>query len=154
MELESRGPCDTCYSDSNCADPSHRCVRMDYAGSAHPDDMVGFCLQVTEEEGADCTPPFVVVVVEGESMSEGPTDSYCGIQELLTTCDAVRAFHAGAVCPTGRDDDCPVGGICRPITERGNQTEFRCTYACSSINAPEECSTQSTTIDCAGYCGG
>ncbi len=151
MELESRGPCDACYADSNCADPSHRCVKMSYAGSAYPESTTGFCLPLAEPEGANCTPPFVVVLQDRESMSGPPLQSYCGIQQALTTCDAVRAFHTAAVCPTGRDDQCPFGGICRAVTTQGNQTEFRCTYPCADSL---ECSTQSSTVSCAGYCGG
>ena len=151
MELATRGPCDTCYSDSNCEAPNHRCVKMAYDGNAHPDGMTGFCLPLIEEEGADCSPPFVVVLHDQESMSGLPRQSYCGIQQALTTCEAVRAFHTAAVCPTGRDDDCPAGGICRPISTRGGQTGFRCTYACVDAS---ECSTQSASVNCAGYCGG
>lgn len=151
MELESRDVCDTCYSDTNCANPAHRCVKMSYEETDHPDETVGFCLQPTNEEGADCAPPFVVVLSNRESLSGGKRESYCGLHEQLTTCEALRAFHAAAVCPSGRDDECPLGGICRPIAPRGNQTEFRCTYAC--VDAPE-CSSQSVSLECSGYCGG
>jgi len=151
MDLESRGLCDRCYADSNCAEPNHRCVKMSHEGNAYPDETSGFCLQIAVEDGADCAPPFVVTLHDRQSMSGGQRESYCGLHQELTTCDAVRAFHSQAVCPTGRDDECQTGGLCRPLATQGNQTEFRCTYACIDS---AECSSLSMNADCAGYCGG
>lgn len=151
MEVASRGICETCFADSNCAEPNHRCVMMTHAGKPYPDETTGFCLQVTTEEGADCVQPFIVTLDGRKSMSGGQEQSYCGIREELATCDAVHAFHSADACPSGRDDECPGGGLCRGIAAQGNRTEYRCTYAC--VDAPE-CSSQWVNVDCAGYCGG
>ncbi len=150
LALESRTTCETCVSDSNCADPSHRCVWMGYQGEPFPDKRTGFCLQVTDERGTGCPPPFVAPLVGLESPSGGMDQTYCGLYEKLTTCSAVRAFHAQQTCPGGRDDECPVGGLCRGVTV-GKRTEYFCTYACMQA---AECSTSVSKVACAGYCGG
>lgn len=151
MELASRGICETCFADSNCAEPNHRCVKMNHAGDPYPDESTGFCLQLTAEGGADCAQPFIVTLDGREGMSGGKHQSYCGIHEELATCDAVRAFHNAEACPSGRDDECPAGGLCRGILTQANRTEYLCTYAC--VDVPE-CSSQWISVDCAGYCGG
>jgi hypothetical protein len=101
--------------------------------------------------GTGCPPPFVVPLVNRESPSGGKTQSYCGIHEKLTTCFAVRAFHDGQTCPSGRDDECPAGGLCRGLVTQGQKTEYACTYAC--VDVPE-CSTMAAKVNCAGFCGG
>lgn len=151
MEIASRGICETCFADSNCAEPNHRCVKMNHAREPYPDETMGFCLQLTTEEGADCVRPFIVTLDDREGMSGGQRQSYCGIHEELVTCDAVRAFHNAEACPGGRDDECPAGGLCRGIVTNGGKTEYRCTYACVGV---PECSSQWINVECAGYCGG
>ena len=151
LALASRATCETCFTDSNCADPEHRCVWMTYYGKPFPDETMGFCLRVTDERGTGCPPPFVVPLVNRESPSGGKTQSYCGIHEKLTTCFALRAFHDGRTCPSGRDDECPAGGLCRGLVTQGQKTEYACTYAC--VDVPE-CSTMAAKVNCAGFCGG
>lgn len=155
LMLASRSTCETCFSDSNCARMDHRCVRMTYRGEPFPDTRTGFCLQVTEPVTVDgnyaCEPPFTVPLVDRESLSGGKNQTYCGIHEKLTTCSALRAFHNGETCPTGRDDGCPIGGLCRALATNGQKTEYACTYACTDV---PECSTLVAKVDCAGFCGG
>ncbi|NNE19546.1 MAG: hypothetical protein HKN10_13815, partial [Myxococcales bacterium] len=69
----------------------------------------------------------------------------------LTTCFALLAFHNGETCPSGRDDECPSGGLCRALVTGGKKTEYACTYACAD---ELECSTTATNVACAGFCGG
>lgn len=156
MMLASRSTCETCVTDSNCAGVDHRCVWMTYQGEPFPDKQTGFCLQIVVPvvAAADeyaCEPPFVVPLVNRESLSGGKNQSYCGIHEKLTTCFAVRAFHGGETCPTGRDDECPRGGLCRGIATNGQKTEYACTYACTDV---PECSNPAAKVNCAGFCGG
>ncbi len=156
MMLASRATCESCFTDSNCASMDHRCVWMTYQGEPFPDKQAGFCLKVSEpvvtvDGGSACEPPFTVPLVDRESPSGGTTQSYCGIHETITTCLAVRAFHNRLLCPSGRDDECPAGGLCRAIAVNGNKTEFACTYACTDDT---ECSTPASNVSCAGYCGG
>lgn len=154
MMLASRSTCETCFSDSNCADTDHRCVTMSHEGKPFPDAQTGFCLRVAEPVSVTgqyaCEPPFSVQLVNRESRSGGKNQSYCGIHESLTTCVAVRAFHSGEACPSGRDDECPTGGLCRGVTQ-GRKTEYACTYACIDV---AECSNAFTKVACAGFCGG
>ncbi|MGB5696524.1 MAG: hypothetical protein WBM46_12780 [Polyangiales bacterium] len=151
LKLASRTTCETCFTDSNCAEPNHRCVWMTHYGEPFPDTKTGFCLQITEQKGADCPPPFVVPLLWRESLSGGNAQDYCGIQEKLTSCPAVRAFFGAELCPSGRDDECPQGGLCRGLVTQGQKTEYACTYACTDV---PECSTASGKINCAGFCGG
>lgn len=152
MELASRGTCESCYADSNCAEPDHRCVKMWHLEEPFPSEISGFCLKVIQNEPADdCIPPFVFAVYQRSSISGGLSQDYCGIDESKTTCEAVRAFHSDLVCPSGRDDECPEGGICRAVQTLGNRTEYRCTYACEDV---WECSDPWTQESCAGFCGG
>lgn len=155
MMLASRSTCETCFADSNCASMDHRCVWMTYRGEPFPDERMGFCLKLTEALAVDggyaCEPPFTVPLVSRQSPSGGKNQTYCGIQEKITTCFAVRAFHNGQLCPSGRDDECPAGGICRPIATTGNKTEFACTHGCTE---DAECSSPVSKASCAGYCGG
>lgn len=154
LMLASRSTCETCFSDSNCADTDHRCVTMSHEGKRFPDARTGFCLRVAEPVTVTgqyaCEPPFTVPLVDRESRSGGKNQSYCGIHESLTTCFAVRAFHSGEACPSGRDDECPSAGLCRGVTQ-GKKTEYACTYAC--IDAAE-CSNAFTKVACGGFCGG
>lgn len=157
MMLASRSTCETCFTDSNCAIMDHRCVWMTYRGEPFPDERMGFCLKVNapvtidDDGGYVCEPPFTVPLVARESPSGGKNQSYCGIHEKITTCLAVRAFHNQELCPSGRDDDCPAGGLCRAIAINGKKTEFVCTYACTE---DAECSSPASQVTCAGYCGG
>jgi hypothetical protein len=152
MPVASRGTCETCYADSNCVEPDHRCVKMKYLEESFPSEIVGFCLKLIEDVDSEaCIPPFVVRLEERASMSGGLKQNYCGIDESQTTCDAVRAFHSQVACSSGRDDDCPEGGICRGVSAHGNRTEYRCTHACKDT---PECSGQWIEWSCAGYCGG
>ena len=157
MMLASRGTCETCFSDTNCASSDHRCVWMNYQGEPFPDERTGFCLKVTEpvtiddDGGYVCEPPFTVTLVARQSPSGGKDQTYCGIHEKITTCMAVLAFHQRKLCPSGRDDECPPGGLCRAIATSGKKTEFACTYACTE---DAECSSSTGRVSCAGYCGG
>lgn len=154
MMLASRSTCETCFTDSNCAGADHRCVNMTHERKPFSDAQTGFCLRVSEPTTVTgdyaCEPPFTVPLVNRTSRSGGKAQNYCGIQESLTTCFAVRAFHNGEACPSGRDDECPAGGLCRGITQ-GKRTEYACTYACIDAS---ECSNTATKIACAGFCGG
>lgn len=153
MQLSSRGTCETCFADTNCADSNHRCVWMTHQGEPFPDERLGFCLPLVEpviDVASDaCPSPFSVLLTNRESPSGGKLQPYCGIQEKLTTCFAVLAFHNRELCPSGRDEECPEGGVCRPLSANGNKTEFACTYACTE---DAECSNAVTKVTCSGYC--
>lgn len=161
FKLGSRPGCWTCVSDSDCKEPDHRCVEMDYQGQRFPDERTGFCMRVAElvpefEEAGyeledDCEEPFETLLVDRPSLSGGSLDSYCGIQEDLTTCYALRSFQNQEACPGGRDDECPVGAICRRFGN-GNKAVHCCTYECTE---DDECpAPEGGEASCGGYCGG
>jgi len=123
----SRATCETCVSDSDCAEPDNRCVAMEYQGSPYPDAQTGFCLKTAE---GGCERPFAITLSDRESFSGPPEEDYCGINESLATCEAVRALLQDARCDSGEDEECPQpSGICRQVGSLPN----RCSYRCESV---------------------
>ena len=155
--------CEECVSDSQCGEdgvPSaaHRCVPMFYQtmDNRFPDGDTGFCLKVFSPGG--CEQPYAIEISERTSLSGDPPTSYCGINETLATCPAVRALDQNQACPLGEDTECPESGLCRNVGGLPN----RCTYSCASI---AEClennpiGTPGSTCGSSGsggddYCGG
>lgn len=130
--------CGTCRADSQCSDPDARCVAMNYQGGA----IGAFCLRRT---AAGCLPPYSTVIV-GSSDSGGPSESFCGLDESVTSCEAVRTLLAGGGC-TGGPLCTNHGGRCETVGTVANQ----CTYSCSSAS---DCPTTGPGSTCgAGYCG-
>ena len=130
----SRGVCETCVADSECDDQEeppgdYRCVPMYYPNgeTRFPDSQTGFCLKVFASGG--CAQPYAIRISERPSLSDPQLGSYCGINESLTTCLAVRALVANQTCPGGEDAECPSGGLCRDV---GGLPD-RCTYLCATV---------------------
>ena len=153
---DERATCQTCVSDENCGNWDHRCVPMYFDDERFPNDHTGFCLPQAAQDfvggpyHCDGEEPYVAVLEDRRSMSGAGPSAYCGVRENLTTCDAVRAQLAEDGCTQGRDDECPVGGICRYTQDNGKWAD-RCTYECTSNS---ECrNTQGWELNCAGYCG-
>ena len=155
--LASRETCQTCVSDSECKEAGNRCVAMFYPlGTRFPDDNTGFCLKVFAPGG--CEQPYAIRISNRESLSGDPLESYCGINEALATCLAVRALNGNDTCPGGNDSECPDSGLCRDVGGLPN----RCTYPCASVvecleNIPDgrpgsTCGSSSSSSD--DYCGG
>jgi hypothetical protein len=158
----SRETCEACVADSECGldgSPSeeHRCVEMFYPPDERfPDDETGFCLKVFAPGG--CEQPYAIRISDRESLSGDPLNSYCGINETLATCPAVRALEENAACPNGEDSECPASGLCRDVGGLPN----RCTYPCGSVvecleNDPDgrpgsTCGSSGSGSD--EYCGG
>jgi hypothetical protein len=125
---------------------------MTYDGLRYPNEEIGFCLK-SIELGGSCANPYRIVV-RRTSLSGAAADDYCGINEDLATCPAVRALLADTPCnPVNGDQDCPQpAGLCRELPGMLN----RCTYLCSSV---VECVTPGSTCGSSGsgddkYCGG
>ena len=155
--------CEECVADSQCGDdgaPSEafRCVEMFYDENRYPNADVGFCLK-SIELGGTCANPFRIPLTR-PSLSGADPDDYCGINENLATCPAVRALVEDQDCnPDNGDDDCPQpSGLCRELPGMTNT----CTYRCASIiecleNDPEgrpgsTCGSSGSGGD--DYCGG
>ena len=148
----SRETCEPCVADSECGEEGNRCVLMEYEGQPYPDPLTGFCLKSIELAGS-CTNPYRIVI-RRTSLSGAAADDYCGINEDLATCEAVRALLADEPCnPENGDSDCPQpSGLCRELPG----VLDRCTYLCGSV---VECVTPGATCGSSGsggddYCGG
>jgi hypothetical protein len=151
-EVGSLETCEECVADSECGEDGNRCVPMTYDGARYPNEGIGFCLK-SIDLGGSCANPYRIVV-RRTSLSGAEADDYCGINEDLTTCPAVRALRADTPCdPVNEDQDCPQpAGLCRELPGMLN----RCTYLCSSV---VECVAPGSTCGSSGsggddYCGG
>lgn len=154
--------CEECVSDSQCgenneASDAHRCVPMFYElpDARFPNDEAGFCLK-SIELGGTCTNPFRIPLTR-PSLSGAEADEYCGINENLATCPAVRALVQDQDCnPDNGDADCPQpSGLCRELPGMTN----RCTYLCSDIVECKSPPAPGSTCGSSGsgnddYCGG
>ena len=131
----TRETCEPCVSDRDCGDEGNRCVPMDYQEERFPDEESGFCLK-SIDLGGPCVNPYRIVITR-TSLSGADPDAYCGINEELATCRAVRALVTDTRCdPENEDADCPQpSGLCENLTD-GNDT---CTYRCNEI---QECLTE------------
>ncbi|MBW2381024.1 MAG: hypothetical protein JRG70_15985 [Deltaproteobacteria bacterium] len=154
--LASRETCQTCVSDSECKEVGNRCVAMTYQGAPYPDMQTGFCLKTTE---GGCEQPYSITLSMRPSLSGPPNDNYCGINEQLATCPAVRALVDNQQCLSGDPQECPQpSGLCEQVGDLQN----RCTYPCASVvecleNNPEgrpgsTCGSSGSGSD--DYCGG
>ena len=161
--LGSRETCEACVADSECGEngsPSeqHRCVEMFYPpGERFPNDATGFCLKVFAPGG--CEQPYAIRISDRESLSGDPLESYCGINEALATCPAVRALVRNQTCLSGNADECPQPtGLCEQVGD----LQTRCTYPCASLvecleNDPDgrpgsTCGSSGSGSD--NFCGG
>lgn len=139
--------CQSCDTDANCSRANHLCVPMDFMGSPHG----YFCLE--KFLAAGCQPPFSSILPDRISASGETTFRYCGFDEGVRTCEAVRALMDAVGCPTG--SECPRGGLCEMVGSVPRQ----CTYQCST---PRDCLTSMPEDTCglgSGggtvlYCGG
>jgi hypothetical protein len=162
--------CEECVADSECgedrsASEAHRCVEMFcpvgvemfcLVGERFPDEETGFCLKVFAPGG--CVQPYAIRISNRESLSGDPLESYCGINETLATCPAVRALKDNDACLGGADSECPVSGLCRDVGGLPN----RCTYRCRDVTECKESDLPGSTCGSSGaggsgggdYCGG
>ena len=145
--------CEACDTDDNCTDPEHFCVPMEFpVGTTRAG---GYCLKATP----GCSRPLTIVLTGRQSLSDVTGQRYCGVNEALTTCEAVNALLDDATCPGGMDSLCAEGAICRTLDPGGAALPDRCTYRCGvaseCINPPSAgstCGAGGTGGD--DYCGG
>jgi hypothetical protein len=122
-------------------------------GDRFPDDETGFCLKVFAL--GECEQPYAIKISNRQSLSGDPLESYCGINEALATCSAVRALDQNDQCPGGEDTECPQSGRCRDV---GGLPD-RCTYLCGGETQCDEPPNPGSTCGSSGsgdddYCGG
>ncbi|WP_158542599.1 hypothetical protein [Lujinxingia litoralis] len=132
-ELKSRGSCESCRSDDECA-PDHICVAMSFAGLARDS---AYCLRIDtapDANSSDCQEPFMVLDIK-ESITTAELEIVCGINEALTTCEAVLDYNRS--CTSA--DDCGVAGLDDGLCELIEfEPGVRCTIPCdSSLEYPQ-----------------
>ncbi|AKF06544.1 hypothetical protein DB32_003693 [Sandaracinus amylolyticus] len=134
------GACGACIADSHCGE-GFDCVPMNYMGT--PRDG-GYCLR---RLSLGCSRPYSVPIAGRRTLSGKTGEMYCGIDEAVTTCEAVLVF--GEDCPSGLATDCTSapGAVCGTVAGIANT----CTYACADNL---QCPMLRTCPDASDYCGG
>lgn len=143
----SASTCSACLSDAECI-ADHRCVEMTYLGTAlQPGGQSGgYCLPLISAPG-DCPIPYRATPVVRGSRSGAASDSFCGVNENKTTCEAIRAFGKG--CSSGGVSACGATGA---RCENVNGSSL-CTYSCGS-GASDECpENRGCPAGSNSYCG-
>lgn len=142
--------CQACDTDDNCMGANDYCVPLDYMGA----DRGGYCLTDVDLAGG-CEQPFSITIMDRTTLSGRTGARYCGINEALATCEAVRALIGNQTCPGGMDGECPESGLCRTVGTLAN----RCTYGCGGAVECDDpprpgntCGPGTTGGD--DYCGG
>lgn len=164
VEPGAVGNCGACTNDLQC-ETGHRCIPMEFPLGT---SFGHFCL---EEAMPTCEQPFSIFI-NRVSISSAAAVNYCGINEELTTCPAVRALEQNWRCE-GDDGKCCsgaqalVGGDCDPeapevdvpgaLCRQVGALANRCTYACP--NDAIQCPDVSPKDTCGGapaptWCGG
>jgi hypothetical protein len=128
------GTCLPCLADSECT-AGRKCIALEFPQGT---PRGHYCMLERPSEGCTTAPmPWTVGLGNRTTRSGIASLSFCGINESLTTCEAVRAAvedGAGVGCAVDNDSACPTGGLCAE-TEEGT----RCTYLCgNSLQCPDE----------------
>jgi hypothetical protein len=134
--------CAPCLADAECPS-NYRCITMTYQGTeVRPDGASGgFCLQ--RLAASSCVRPYSVSLTR-VSRSGAASENYCGLNENLTTCDAVLTYATS--CAGGPSACDALGARCETLT-----TGATCTYRCSSGNN-NECPGTACTVGTNAYC--
>ena len=133
--------CRACVADSECM-ADNRCVSMNFMGTARAD---GYCLK---RFSTGCARPYTVTTAARVSLSAALVETYCGVDEASTTCEAVLALVDDAACAASTDTDCGVTGLADGLCRTVSGVMNRCTYACTTA---AQCPGAVTCMS--GYCG-
>ena len=136
--------CESCVSDSQCSS-GFGCIPLQFAAVPHG----SYCLEIKPSAG--CARPFATIL-NRESLNAGPAENpedYCGINEDLTTCEAVLDAIDLTFCKDSDDPTLPDPGKCQQ--ELGGRcqnlgTGWTCTYSCTG---PTQCRSDQS---CDMYC--
>jgi hypothetical protein len=137
--------CDACVADSECL-TDHRCIEMFFGLGAARVSLGGRCMK---RGVTGCMFPYSGAPINRQSLSGATTESYCGVAEERTSCEAIRKLQQGASCSTGGDQTCGApGALCRRV----NNTDDLCTYTCeASAECPSVFACPTSGND--KYCG-
>jgi len=141
----SLGVCHACAADGDCASGTRansvRCVPMNFKGTFHG----YYCM--TRSSVGSCSQPYTSLF-SASSISGAAAESYCGIDQNLTTCEAVVDLSAQKSCT--RANNCGSGsgdGLCQTLTAAPG---LRCTIPCTT--SPQCLSGQACSAPANGYC--
>ena len=138
----SVGRCGACRADSECGLPDDACVPTFFQGAAREG---GYCLKLGS---TGCMRPYTVPTAERASLSGVEPAVYCGIQEDLTTCEAVLDLVNDSSC--GAAPECGAPGLDDAVCQTVNLVANKCSYRCG-VDA--NC-TNSRACGASGmYCG-
>jgi hypothetical protein len=143
-----RRVCERCDTDANCMEADTFCVPMRRAGRDRPG---GYCLKASSN---GCERPFSVATAPRTTLSGVRGKTFCGINETLATCEAVRALIDDRACPGGTDAECPEGGVCSDVGVLSNRCTYRCAFATDCLPPPSPASSCGLSAAMRDYCGG
>ena len=147
----SRKTCQSCMADSECGtnegsvDTNIRCIPMTFNGAAH--GTGGYCLQ---KASIGCTNPYKVNI-NAPSFSGVAVDDYCGINQNVTTCEALLDLFNSKACLLESDCGSGQGGLCKNFAAASAPPDLRCTIPCSS---DANCLASAPGSSCSGTTGG
>lgn len=138
--------CSNCVSDTQCV-ADHKCIPLEYNDAFHGN----YCMKLAS---ATCANPYRAPELQRKSVLAAEDDepeAFCGINEALTTCEAVLGFDQE--CPGGTDAECGAqGAICRKVNNATNH----CTYHCEDAlqcTPSAACAGSGDPIANDRYCG-
>ena len=124
--------CHACLADSECIGGvpndgglvTMRCIPIGFNGNAHGN----YCMQIGNN---GCSNPYNVPITS-TSLSGAVSDAYCGINDAVTTCEAVLDLIGSKSCQSDADCGKGQGGLCKNV----GLNPSRCTIPC---NGSSEC---------------
>jgi len=120
-----------------------RCVPMTFKGASHGN----YCLQrYSPVSSVGCGRPYLLLSDAITSVSGAAAETYCGVNEGATTCEAVLDLFGNTPCSTDNNCGQGSGGLCKTV----GGTPNRCTIPCSlGSECPSVLACSSTSN---GYC--
>jgi hypothetical protein len=136
--------CEPCFADSECKE-NHACIPLFFGENSEPQG--GYCMRV---KSSTCVLPYGASPIKRASLSGAAEKEYCGINESITSCAAIKALEAATSCVGGDPLSCAASGaLCQSV----NGIDDLCTYACTlSTECPSGAACRGP--DSAKYCGG
>ncbi len=144
MGLKNQAQCQPCKSTSEC-DGRGECVQMNFGSENHG----YYCLQKSST-ATPCTKPFQTAISR-KSLGGTNEKEYCGVNEALTTCDAVLVSFKDIDCKVstanlGDSSKCDSAGS---TCEQFSAGVWKCSYECSRSS---QCVTSCVGLPNTGYC--
>jgi len=147
--------CHSCMADSECiggdvedgGTTTARCVSMTFKGAAHGN----YCLQrYSPISSVGCGRPYFLMSDSIASVSGAAAETYCGVNQSATTCEAVLDLIASAPCSTDNNCGQGSGGLCKTVGGTPNRCTIPCivTAECVASPAPGSVCSPPTTPWC------